>query len=108
MTAYFAKIRIFGVLLLGWALLAACTQQTGTVTFESYDKLKLGMQYESVVEIMGPPDHIQPIIGIKQYTWVNGERHIHAKFIAGRAIYYSSKGLQAPAGHPTPKTASIL
>jgi hypothetical protein len=75
-------------------LLGACAPQPGTVTFENYEKLKFGMTYESVVDILGAPQQITPFMGIKQCTWVNGERHIHAKFIADRAVYYSSKGLR--------------
>ena len=80
--------------------LTACARQPGTVTLERYDKLKLGMKYDAVVEILGEPHQIQPFMGIKQCTWVNGERHIHAKFIAGRAVYFSSKGLKGPVGEP--------
>ena len=77
--------------------LTACSLQPGTVTLEQYDKLKLGMKYDAVVGILGKPHQIQPFMGIKQCTWVNGERHIHVKFIADRAVYYSSKGLREPA-----------
>jgi hypothetical protein len=85
------------------ALLAACAPQKGTVTYENYTKLKFGMSYEAVAEILGKPFNAQPFLGIQQYTWVNGERHIHAKFIFGRAVYYSSKGLAPPppTGHQT-------
>lgn len=81
--------------------LTGCARQPGTVTLEQYDKLKLGMKYAAVVEILGKPHQIQPFMGIRQCTWVNGKRHIHVKFIAGRAVYYSSKGLKGPVGQPT-------
>lgn len=97
MKAYFKSVRTVLCILLGVTLLGACAPQPGTVTFENYEKLKLGMTYESVVDILGAPQQITPFMGIKQCTWVNGERHIHAKFIFDRAVYYSSKGLQQPA-----------
>ena len=74
-------------------LLAGCTLQPDRVTRENYDKLELGMTYEAVKVILGKPKESGSKFGAKQYTWVEGERHIHAKFIAGRAVYYSSKGL---------------
>ncbi len=66
----------------------------------------MGMPYDAVVEILGVPDQNQPFMGIKQCTWVNGERHIHAKFVADRAVYYSSKGLKNPAERSAHKPVS--
>ena len=104
MKRYLAKVRMALLILLGVTLLGACAPQPGTVTFENYGKLKFGMAYDAVVEILGNPERDEPFMGIKQCTWVSGERHIHAKFIAGRAVYYSSKGLE-PAGKAEAKPA---
>ena len=103
----YAKVLLALFIVLSAALLASCAPPTGTVTLENYEKLKFGMSYEAVEEILGKPDSIHPFLGIKQCTWVNGERHIHAKFILGRAVYYSSKGLEPPASPASPghKTA---
>jgi hypothetical protein len=95
------------LMLAGVILLTGCAPQPGTVTAENYAKLTFGMSYEAVVEILGKPQQVQPFMGIKQCTWVNGERHIHAKFIFGRAVYYSSKGLQAPTPAPGPRRTSV-
>lgn len=105
MKTVIAKIRLALLILLGASLLAACAPQPGTVTIENYEKLKFGMAYDAVIDILGKPHDVQPFMGVQQCTWVGGERHIHAKFIFGRAVYYSSKGLQpapaAPAHKPT-------
>ena len=85
--------------------LTACSLEPQTVTYENYNKLKMGMQYDAAVEILGEPFQTQFFMGIKQCTWVNGERHIHAKFIADRAVYYSSKGLKEPAEKSKPESA---
>ena len=102
-----ATIRLALLTIAAAIFLSACAPQTGTVTYENYEKLKFGMSYEAVAEILGQPYNMQPFLGIKQCTWVNGERHIHAKFILGRAVYYSSKGLEPPAAPASPghKTA---
>jgi hypothetical protein len=89
-----AKIRLGLLILVGVSLLTACAPQPGTVTVANYEKLKFGMAYDTVIDILGKPHYDQPYLGVKQCTWVNGERHIHAKFIFGRAVYYSSKGLR--------------
>ncbi len=92
-------------ILVAITLLAACAPQPGTVTVENYDKLKFGMAYDAVIEILGKPHQVHPFMGIKQCTWVSGERQIHAKFIVGRAVYYSSKGLQPAQSPPAHKPA---
>jgi hypothetical protein len=88
------------------SLLAGCSLQPDRVTRENYDKLELGMTYEAVKDILGEPKESGSRLGVKQHTWVEGDRQIHAKFIADRAVYYSSKGLELaaqkgtrPAGH---------
>ena len=81
-----------------WFAASACSIQPSKVTQENYDQLKMGMKLEQVLEIMGPPQQSYPKFGMKQFTWVDGERHIHAKFVAERAVYYSSKNLKNPDG----------
>ena len=105
MKTLIAKIRLALLILVGAALLAACAPQPGTVTTDNYEKLKFGMAYDAVIDILGEPHYDQPFMGVQQCTWVNGERHIHAKFIMGRAVYYSSKGLQPVPLPPAHKPA---
>ena len=78
----------------GTVLVTGCAPQPGTVTLQNYEKLKFGMSYDAVVAILGKPQQTHPFMGIQQCTWASGERHIHAKFLFDRAVYYSSKGLQ--------------
>ena len=106
MKPWIAKIRLALLILVGASLLAACAPQPGTVTVENYEKLKFGMAYDAVIEILGEPYQVHPLMGIQQCTWVSGERHIHAKFIVGRAVYYSSKGLEPAPPTPAHKAAS--
>ena len=88
------------------AFLAGCALEPDRVTRENYDLLKLGMTFEAVTEIMGEPQHASTQLGAKEYTWVNGDKQIHAKFLFNSAVYYSSKGLGSvgkaasqPSGH---------
>jgi hypothetical protein len=103
MKTLIAKIRLALFILVGASLLAACAPQPGTVTIENYEKLKLGMAYDAVIDILGKPYEDKPFMGVQQCTWVSGERHIHAKFIVGCAVYYSSKGLQPAPSPPAHK-----
>jgi hypothetical protein len=79
--------------------MAACSLQPDKVTRENYDKLELGMSFEEVSAILGEPATFSTWLGIKQYTWVEKGRHIHAKFLADSAVYYSCKNL----GEDVPK-----
>ncbi len=100
------RLGVLLLLLAGATLLAGCAPQPGTVTLENYEKLKFGMSFEAVVEILGQPQQVKPFMGVQQCTWISGERHIHAKFMFNRAVYYSSKGLPQKPPHPTRKSAS--
>ena len=92
-------------ILLSLVLVAGCAMEPERVTKENYDKLDWFMTFESVVDILGEPDVESTRMGVRQYTWVEGNRHIHAKFIANRAVYYSSKGLE-PVEGAAPKPAA--
>ncbi|MCP3952322.1 MAG: hypothetical protein GY697_08920 [Desulfobacterales bacterium] len=105
MRTWYANVRLTMFVLAVATWLAACAPQPGTVTAENYEKLKFGMTYDAVVDILGKPYQVQPFMGVQQCTWVSGERHIHAKFIVGRAVYYSSKGLQPAQSPPAHKPA---
>ena len=74
-------------------LITGCIKTPDKITRENYDKLKFGMSYEELITLIGEPGHFSTRIGIKEYTWVEDDRQIHAKLLADRAIYYSSKGL---------------
>lgn len=94
----YGKMAVLVVALAMMAMISACsTQSASTVSRANYDKLTMGMSFEAVTEILGPAQHHSKRFGVEEYTWVDGDRHIHAKFIAGRAIYYSSKGLEKTA-----------
>lgn len=83
----------WGLVFASVMLLTACFKPESTVTRENYDRLGLGMTYEAVKEILGAPGDDGAQFGVRHFTWIDGGRHIHAKFISNRAIYYSSRGL---------------
>jgi len=106
MKAHQVVIMMALLFMAGTVLLTGCAPQPGTVTLQNYEKLKFGMSYDAVVAILGKPQQTAPFMGIQQCTWVSGERHIHAKFMFNRAVYYSSRGLQQNPPRPTHKSTS--
>jgi len=63
------------------------------VSKENYDKLKIGMAYEEVVNILGSPGNCSETLGAKSCVWGSDKRQIKVSFIAAKAIAFSNKGL---------------
>jgi hypothetical protein len=64
------------------------------VSKENYDKLKVGMAYEEVVNIIGSPDSSSETFGTKTCLWGSGKKRIKVSFIGSKAVAFSSKGLR--------------
>ena len=90
------KMAAMAVLLVMTAVVVGCNLQPDRVTRENYDKLKAFMSYEEACDILGEPLTEASRFGLKEHTWVENGRHIHIKFFANRAVYFSSKGLEQP------------
>ena len=70
--------------------LAGCSK----VNKENYDKIKIGVDYETVVEVLGEPNICEdPILKTKSCTWGSSEKQIEIKFAGDTVIWRSSKGL---------------
>lgn len=68
---------------------SACSK----VNQENYDKLKIGMDYKEVVDIIGKPDECKSILNAKNCTWGKTPKTISVKFMADKVILTSSEGL---------------
>lgn len=74
-----------------WAiLLAAC----GKLTVENYDKLKVGMPYTEVKQILGTPTSCSDVLGVKSCTWGDEQRAIKVNFIADQVIVFSAENIR--------------
>ena len=84
-------IRTVIILIIGTALLliTGCSK----VTKENYDKLKIGQDYDQVVEILGKADECGGAMGIKDCRWGDDNRHISVKFAGNKVVIFSAKGL---------------
>lgn len=70
--------------------LSACSK----LSEANYARLKSGMTYEEVTQLIGKADHCDETLGIKQCVWGNDESNIGAKFIADKAVLFSSKNIR--------------
>ncbi len=69
--------------------LVACSR----ITPENYDKIKLGMDYQQVVEILGEADRCDAALGAKSCIWGNDRKNIKIQFIAEKVVIPTMKGL---------------
>jgi len=60
---------------------------------ENYDKIKVGMDYQDVVLIIGEPDKCDSALGAKNCIWGNENKNITIKFVLDKVTIPSMKGL---------------
>jgi hypothetical protein len=88
MKANFIKT-VFFLILCTALLLTGCSK----VTKENYDKLKVGQDYNDVVEILGKVDTCSGTMGIQDCRWGEDSKYISVKFAGRKVINISAKGL---------------
>ena len=79
----------FLILCLVLAGLAGCSK----VTRENYDKLKMGMDYAEVVQLLGDPENCEAAMGMKSCTWGKDPKTIKIQLMADKVILFESHGL---------------
>jgi len=62
-------------------------------TKAKYNKIRMGMAYPEVIEILGKGDECGVNLGIKNCIWGSEAKYIEVTFIADRAVSFSNKGL---------------
>ncbi len=70
-------------------ILAGCSK----VNRENYDKVKVGMEYSQMIELLGEPDKCDAALGMKNCVWGNETKNITISFIAEKVALPSMKGL---------------
>ena len=60
---------------------------------ENYDKIKVGMDYQQVVSIIGDPDKCDAIMGSKNCVWGDENKNITINFIGDKVFVLSMNGL---------------
>jgi hypothetical protein len=63
------------------------------ITQENYNKLKIGMDYNEVLEILGKPDHCESVLTMKNCIWEESSKSITIKIIADKVVFLSSQGI---------------
>jgi hypothetical protein len=63
------------------------------VNKDNYEMIKMGMEYNEVVKILGDPDDFHSTLQSKKCTWGNDNTYIRIVFIGDRAVFFEGKGL---------------
>jgi len=55
--------------------------------------LKIGMEYDAVVDVLGSADECDSALNAKNCTWGDENKNINIKFVANKVVFFTSKGL---------------
>jgi hypothetical protein len=64
------------------------------LTEANYAKLKPGMSYDEVTQVIGRAEQCSETIGLKHCVWGNAEQSISADFLADKALVFSSNNIR--------------
>ena len=87
------KISKFMKIFVLLSLVTITTFSCSKVTKENYDKVKIGMDYDQVIKIIGDPEKCDSLLNAKNCIWGDESKSIEIKFVADRVVFTSSKGL---------------
>ena len=78
------------VLLVLVAMLPGCSK----LTVDNYAKIKTGIEYSEVVNILGNPDSCSEALFVKSCIWGNEQKNITVNFVSDKAILSSSRNIK--------------
>ncbi|MGY3857116.1 DUF3862 domain-containing protein [Aeromonas intestinalis] len=70
-------------------LLTGCSK----LNRENYDKLKVGMSYAEATTVLGKADRCDDALGTTSCLWGKDGKNIQVRFIADKATFFSSEGI---------------
>jgi SmpA / OmlA family len=71
-------------------LVSGCSK----LTVENYDRLKVGMTFAEVTQILGSPSKCDDTVGLRRCTWGHEQRRIAASFAADRLVLRTATGIE--------------
>lgn len=80
--------------ILAVAMAALLFSGCNRLTQKNYDKLKIGMNYQQVTEILGKPATCAETLGTKSCTWGGKNRNIKVVFLGEKATLFSNQNIQ--------------
>ena len=78
------------VLTVSLLLFSGCSE----LTKENYDKIKTGMHYDEVVQLIGKPEECSDTLGLSSCKWKNGKADVKISFISNQVTLISGRQLK--------------
>lgn len=72
------------------ALLCGCSN----LTMENYQKIEVGLEYPTVVEILGKPDNCSEALFVRNCIWGNEQKNITVSFLNNQVILFTSSNIR--------------
>ncbi len=80
---------VFIIMAAGLVFIIGCSK----LTTQNYNKIKMGMDYNEVVVLLGDADKCDAALGAKSCIWGDENKHIQIKFLADKVVLFSGKGI---------------
>jgi hypothetical protein len=71
-------------------LIAGCSK----LTMDNYNKLKAGMTYNEVVNIIGSPDKCSDVLGMRNCVWGDEKKSATVTFAGDRVLFFSANNIR--------------
>ena len=85
------RMKIRSVVAIGLLLtMLGCSK----LTLENYSKITVGMPYDEVSQLIGPPDECDDVMGVRNCLWGDETRSVNVSFVAGKVLLFSSSNLK--------------
>ena len=72
------------------ALLCGCSK----LTMENYQKIAVGLEYPTVVEILGKPDNCSEALFVRNCIWGDEKKNISVSFLNNQVILFTSSNIR--------------
>lgn len=63
------------------------------LTLENYNKIEVGMSFDEVAKLIGPPQKCDDVMGLRSCTWGDEKRSVSVSFAAGKVLLFTSSNL---------------
>ena len=78
------------IALVSLAMILGCSN----LTMENYAKIKMGLSYSEVVNILGKPDNCSEALFVRSCIWGNEQKNITVNFVGDKVMLFTSKNIK--------------
>jgi hypothetical protein len=71
-------------------IIAGCSK----LTMENYNKLKAGMSYNEIVNIIGTPDKCSEVFGMRNCIWGDEKKSVAVTFAGDKVLFFSASNIR--------------